>query len=623
MRTRVVALCSVLVMVGAACTSSDESAESTTQPFVESTTTTTAAPTTSTTIPQSEVRRISDAITASMLALQPELVTDLGAGEIIGLDANYLLNDLSLGGLWDLAEAAEDGLDDLAALQTDDLTDAEQLSVEILRWYLEDQVAMAAFADYENPVNYITGAHASFPEFMADVHPLATERDAEDYVDRLAAYPSQIRDLINRLEAAEAIGIVPADVSLGIARWQIGNTIAGGDGASHPIVTDFQDRVAAMPDENASWAAGIGGRAAAVVEDLVVPALEDLDEVVRAIDGRSNAESGVTYLPGGDEYYAAVLRHFLSIDMTPEEVHQLGLEQVDRVVADLVLELDALGYDASGNFALAMREVAADAGSMPTTTSSEREAVLQRTVATIEAADTVFSEQFTVRPTTALDVVRPRPGREGGSGAYYRSPPMDGTRNGLYYLSLGGSEFRTLTMDTTTYHEGIPGHHFQLAVQRSLTDLPLHQRVFDFTGYAEGWALYAERIAYEAGLYDDDPLGNIGRLQMELLRAARMVVDTGIHWAGWSRNDAVDYMLNLGFDRGRAEGEVDRYVVWPGQAPAYMVGMLEILRLRDQAAAELGDSFDIVGFHDALLSQGSVPVGLLGDVVELWIESVG
>jgi len=156
-----------------------------------------------------------------------------------------------------------------------------------------------------------------------------------------------------------------------------------------------------------------------------------------------------------------------------------------------------------------------------------------------------------------------------------------------------------------------------------LTGLPLHQRVFDFTGYAEGWALYAERLAYEAGLYDDDPLGDVGRLRMELLRAARMVVDTGIHWEGWSRNEAVDYMLDLGFDRGRVEAEVDRYIVWPGQAPAYMVGMLEILRLRDKAETELGERFDLVGFHDALLSQGSVPVALLEDVVDMWIESVG
>jgi uncharacterized protein (DUF885 family) len=624
MRMRVLALCGALMLMISSCSSSTEqtAASSTTAAPMAIPSDATGEDVTTTTAPVSELRRIVDEITTSMLVLQPELVTDLGAGEVIGFDANSRLDDLSTRGRQSLADTAAEGLAALATLEGSDLSRADELSVEILRWYLEDQVTMARFAQYENPVNYITGAPANFAEFMADVHPIQSEQDAEDYVERLIAFPKQVQDLIDRIGEAEESGIVPAATSLSIARWQIQNAMGAGDGASNLLVTDFQDRVEALPDENPAWAAGIGARAAAVVEDLIVPALDDLDNAVRRLDGRSNAESGMTYVPGGDEYYAAVLRHFLTIDMTPEEVHQVGLGQVDRIVAELTTELDMAGYDASGNFALAMRQVAADAGSMPTTTGTERDLVLQRTITTLEKAADVFDEEFTVRPVTELDVVRPRPGREGGSGAYYRSPPIDGSRNGIYYLSLGGPEFPILTMDTTSYHEGIPGHHFQLGVQRSLDALPLHQRVFDFTGYAEGWGLYAERLAYEAGLYDGDPLGNIGRLRMELLRAVRMVADTGIHWDGWSRNEAVDYMLDLGFDRGMAESEVDRYIVWPGQAPAYMVGMLEILRLRDRAAAELGDSFDVVGFHDALLSQGSVPVGLLEDVVDQWIDSV-
>jgi uncharacterized protein (DUF885 family) len=259
---------------------------------------------------------------------------------------------------------------------------------------------------------------------------------------------------------------------------------------------------------------------------------------------------------------------------------------------------------------------------MPTTSEAERSAVLERATSTVDTAAAVFGELFSVRPDAVLEVVRPRPGREGGTGAYYRSPPVDGSRPGVYYLSLGGTEFAMLTMDTTTYHEAIPGHHFQLSVQRSLDELPIHQRVFDFTGYAEGWALYAERLAAEAGLYADDPMGNIGRLQMELLRAARMVADTGIHWDGWSRSQAIDYMMSLGFGQDRATAEVDRYIVWPGQAPAYMVGMLEILRLRAEAESQLGDRFDLVGFHDALLSRGSVPLALLGDVMAAWVADV-
>jgi len=623
MRTRISLVCAALLTMAAACTSTTEPA--TTLPVETTTSTVPSAElmtTVTTTAPVSEFHAAVDAITASLLALQPELVTDVGAGPAIGFNANYLLEDLSFDGRRDLADAALDGLARLDELEVRGLTAEEQLSLEILRWYLDDIVAMDAYVLYDNPVNFITGSHANFPEFMADVHPIASEQDAEDYLDRLTAYPAQLEDLAERLETAAAEGIVPADGSLGIARWQVQNTIGSGDGDAHPLVTEMRERIAAMPDENANWAAGIGGQAAAVLENRIVPALEDLDDAIRAIDGRSNQEAGVMHLPGGDEYYAAVLRHYLSVDMSPEEVHQVCLEQVDRAMAEMTAALDDLGYDASSDFARAVRAAAGDAGAMPTTNGTEREAVLARTVATIDEASAVFENMFTVKPAADLEVVRPRPGREGGSGAYYRSPPIDGSRTGLYYLSLGGQEFATLTMDTTTYHEGIPGHHFQLGVQRALEDVPLHQRVFDFTGYAEGWALYAERIAFEVGLHDDDPLGNVGRLRMELLRASRMVVDTGIHWGGWSRNDAVDYMLALGFDRRLVEAEVDRYIVWPGQAPAYMVGMLEILRLRDEAQATLGDDFDLVGFHDALLSQGSVPVALLEEVVDQWIESV-
>jgi uncharacterized protein (DUF885 family) len=617
-----VLLCA-LVLFGAGCSSANDAVATTfsDSPATETTTSAgTTAPTT--TEPASDFQRTADAITTSLLVLQPELVTELGAGLVIGFDADYQLNDLSLRGAEELAEAARDGLAILDGLQLESLTPYERVSAEVLRWYLEDQVTMAGYVAFDNPVNFITGAHSNFPEFMADVHPITTEQDAENYVERLNGYPEQIRDLIQRLEEAESQGIVPTDGSLAIARWQIQNNMGTGDVENHPLVLDLRDRVAALPDEERAWAAGIGARAEAIVDKLIVPALEELDQAVRRIDGRSNAEAGLTYVPGGDEYYAAVLKHYISIDLSPEEVHLLGESQVERAMAEMTACLDELGYDAGGNFARAIRAAADDAGAMPTTNQTERMAVLDRTTATIAAAKAAFADLFTVRPIADLDVVRPRPGREGGSGAYYRSPPLDGSRNGLYYLSLGGSEFGVLTMDTTTYHEGIPGHHFQLGVQRALTDLPLHQRVFDFTGYAEGWALYAERLASEAGLYDDDPLGDLGRLRMELLRAARMVVDTGIHWEGWSRNEAVDYMLDLGFDRGRVEAEVDRYIVWPGQAPAYMVGMLEILRLRDKAETELGERFDLVGFHDALLSQGSVPVALLEDVVDMWVESI-
>ncbi len=459
-------------------------------------------------------------------------------------------------------------------------------------------------------------------EFMADVHPLSSEQDAEDYVARLIGFRAQVMDLIEAVEQLGESGLVPSERSLGIARWQIGNFLGDGNAANHPLVVDLKDRVAGLEEVDGESAAAIGARAEIAVGDLF-PVMADLDAAVGRLDGLPDQAPGLTHLPGGDEYYAAVLRHHLGISLSPQEVHEDGLEQVERLRVEMARLLSELGYNVEQGLAAAMRQAASDAGAMPTTSESQRAAVFERTQDTVAEAARAFESLFTVKPAAELQVVRPRPGREGGSGAYYRSPPLDGSRPGIYYLSLGGPEFRVLTMDTTTYHEAIPGHHFQLSVQRESVDLPLHQRAFDFTGYAEGWALYAEQLAANEGLYEDDPLGNVGRLWMEMLRAARMVVDTGIHWDGWSRDEAIRYMTDLGFDSGQATAEVDRYIVWPGQAPAYLVGMLEIQRLAEKAAAELGEDYDVVGFHDALLSHGSVPLELLEDVVELWIAEVG
>ncbi|MDJ0923153.1 MAG: DUF885 domain-containing protein [Acidimicrobiia bacterium] len=569
-----------------------------------------------------DFRSVADGITRKLLLLQPEMVTELGAGGVIDADVNYRLADLSSNGRAALAAEAEAGLAAIDGLDGAGFDDVEWLSAEILRWYLEDIVAMHAHSDFENPVNFITGVHSGFPEFMADVHPIEAEQDAEDYVERLLAWRVQLHDLADALYQTAELGIMPTQRSLVIASYQLGGIIADRDAATHPLVMDLEERAGDLAAVDAAWLADVVGRAEAAVEDLF-PVLEDLDEAVNAVGGRSDRTPGVSNLPGGDEYYAAVLRHHLSIDLPPELVHERGLQEVDRLMGELTVELGQLGYDAESDFGRAMLQVAGDAGAMPTTNESQRAAVLEHTAETVARAEEVFADMFSVKPEADIEVVRPRPGREGGVGAYYRSPPMDGSRPGVYYLSLGGPQFYTLTMDTTTYHEAIPGHHFQLSVQRELGRLPLHQRVFDFTGYAEGWALYAERLAYEAGLYEDDPLGNVGRLQMELLRAARMVADTGIHWAGWSRDEAIEYLTSLGFHADQATPEVDRYIVWPGQAPAYMAGMLEILQLRDEAEARLGNAFVLADFHDVLLSHGSVPLQLLDEVVEMWLEGVG
>jgi uncharacterized protein (DUF885 family) len=569
------------------------------------------------------IRTVTDTITLSLLQHDPELVTDLGAAAVVGVAHQDQLNDASVARTAAMAQVARDGIDQLDGLTMETMAAPDRLSIAILREYLEDAIVLSTFPLHDYPVSFITGAPANFIEFMTDVHPITTEADVKDYVRRLGAFGKQIDQLIAGLEERADAGMVPPQRSLDIARFQIDAAIGHGDAATHELVTDLEARVTALKDIEPAAAKGYVARAEAAVRGMVMPAFERLDRAIRSLDGRSDAESGVWAMPDGDAYYEAILRHHTSLDISPGAVHDLGLAEVERVRSELTAALSELGYEAENDFGAAVRAAAGDAGSYPTTSEQERADVFAEAVELIAAADTALAPQFGLRPSADLVVARPREGREGGAGAYYRPPPIDASRPGTYYLSLGGESIPLLTFPTTTYHEGVPGHHVQLSIQRNLENLPLHQRVFTHTGFVEGWALYAERLAAEAGLYDNDARANLGRLQMELLRAGRMVADTGIHHHRWTRSEAIDYLTELGFDPSQSVAEVDRYIVWPGQGPSYLMGMITILGLRDAAHEALGRRFDVAKFHDAVLGAGSVPLDLLDDVVQQWVDRLG
>ncbi|MGI9586163.1 MAG: DUF885 domain-containing protein, partial [Acidimicrobiia bacterium] len=416
------------------------------------------------------------------------------------------------------------------------------------------------------------------------------------------------------------MGVLPTAIGLSIAEQQTEAMLVPAD--QHPLVADLVERLNVLQGTSADDVEAYRMLAIEAVEQQVLPGYETLLDAIKSTPTRSDATPGATELPDGEDYYATALAHHLSTAMTPAEVHDIGLENVDRIVEEMTTVLTSLGYDvASRGFAWAVGESANDAGYEQLTSDTVRNEILRRTEAEIEEAYGAVASLFLTFPQSPVEVVRPRPSREGAAGAYYRPPPAVGTRSGLYYLALGGEWLQLQTYATTNYHEAIPGHHLQIALQRESAELPLLQRATTFGGYAEGWGLYAERLAYEAGLYADDPHGNVGRLRMELLRASRAVVDTGIHALGWTRDEAIAYMSDLGFSRGWAEQEVDRYIVWPGQAPSYLIGMLEILRLRDLAQETLGPRYDIAEFHNEILRHGSVPVGVLDEVVANYIST--
>ncbi len=567
-----------------------------------------------------EFETLIDEVGRTLLARSPQAATDLGLSEELGLDDGRL-DDLSLEYRSQTAALAEEALARLATVDPASLTADERVTLAVTEWYLQDAVSMHGFADHEYAVNFITGAHANLPEFMADVHPLEDRADAEAFVARLEASGEQLGQVADNLRRSEAAGNLPTERGLGIAAWQMGSQTLSAP--NHPLRADFAERLEDLALDGAEVERLLAQAEVALTEALV-PGYKALQSAVGRAAARSDAQPGVLHHAGGDDYYAAVLQHHLSLPLAPVEAHQLGLAEVERVRTELTAAMAELGVDADTvGFAEAIAAVSATVPMVPLRSDADREALLADTEAFIARTSAAFEDLFTTMPSAALEVRRPRPSREGAAGAYYRPPPASGDRPGIYYLGLAGNVFPMDTYATTNYHEAVPGHHFQLALQRESEELPLLQRAVGFTGYAEGWALYAERLAAEAGLYADDPIGEIGRLRMELLRSARVVADTGIHALGWSRDQAIDYLVSLGVPAGWATSEVDRYIVWPGQAPAYLIGMLEILRLRDEAQARLGEDFDLTGFHDAVLRHGSVPLAVLPLAVSSWVDSVG
>ena len=566
----------------------------------------------------SDFEALIDDIGHTMLARYPQEATDLGLSEALGLD-DRRLDDLSRDYRLETATLAQDALDRLAMVDVEQLTPDERITHATVAWYLDDIVTTTEYMDHQYAFNFITGPHVNLPEFLADIHPLEDLDDAEAYIARLEAVNEQLAQAMQWFQRNEERGNLPTERGTTIASWQAGQLVDAPE--SHVLVEDFAARLAAvdLPDSERER---LIREAEDAVRASVVPAYQGVTRLLYDPSARSDERPGVLHHTGGRSYYPAVLRHHLSMSLSPAKVHEIGLAEVERVRTELSEALNAAGFEVEAlGFAGAVEAASRAAGAVPLRSDADRAVLLADAEAFIADTEAAFGDLFTTLPEAAIEVQRPRAGREGGAGAYYRPPPAEGQRPGIYYLNLGGNAFPLDTYATTNFHEAVPGHHFQLALQRESESLPLLQRATAFTGYAEGWALYAERLAYEAGLYEDDPLGDIGRLRMELLRAARAVADTGIHDLGWSRDEAIAYLVEQGFPEEWAASEVDRYVVWPGQAPAYLIGMLEILRLRDEAQATLGDDFELAEFHDAVLRHGSVPLEVLPSAVAAYVDA--
>lgn len=499
-------------------------------------------------------------------------------------------------------------LDALRRYDRDALTADEQLDYDVYEYFLQDEIERLDFMYHDFRATYMNfGVQHITQRFFTDIHPLDSRQDAENYIARLELVGDKFDQLIDHLERQRNAGIVEPSLSLNIALDQA-SVIASRSTASNPYFARFADSLGQLTDLTDADRDDLLARARAATESGVTPAYRRLRDQLRDLLGNAPPIIGVGQYPRGGEWYAYALRHHSTTDLTPAEVHQLGLDELTRIHAEMRLLFDELGYPQNESLEQLYNRVARDGGVIPAA------AVKPAYELIIADAQSRLGEAFDIFPSAEV-IVLPDP-----SGGFYIAPSFDGTRPGAFYAGTA-SDQSYFSMPSLTYHESVPGHHTQIAIAME-QDVPAFRKIVGFTGFVEGWALYAERLAHELGWYEGDPYGELGRLQFEALRAARLVMDTGIHSLGWSFDDAVRFNReNVGTSLGASRGAAARYSVWPGQATAYLIGMLEILRQRQRAMDALGPRFDLKAFHRAVLSNGAVPLAFLDDVVDRYIAA--
>ena len=474
------------------------------------------------------------------------------------------------------------------------------------------------------PIAPMWGGEVTLPSFMQSQHVVRNEKTARSYLRRLEAMGDKLDGLTTEMQRQAKLGVVLPASLLARSLVLVHDTVEPKP-ADNPLVTTFVTKLAAVKDLDNKVRDELRESAVAALATRVYPAYARMTAALEAQQGAAARQgAGVGRLPDGPAYYAMSLRQWTTTDYSPDKIHELGRAEVERISAEMDALLKAQGM-AGGSVAERMGALAKDPRFLLPNDDAGRKQALERFQTILDEVNARMPEYFRTLPSTKLVVQREQLAAEkGAAGAHYEPAAMDGSRAGQFVVNLRDlGELPTFGMKTLAYHEGIPGHHFQIATAQGIKDVPLIRQQTLYSAYAEGWALYAERLAAEIGMYKDDPWGDLGRLQGELFRAARLVVDSGLHAKGWSREQAIKYMVDTtGMHEAEVTSEVERYMGLPGQACAYKVGQLKILELREKAKAALGPRFDLKQFHAVVLENGAVPLTLLENFVDEWIASV-
>lgn len=497
-----------------------------------------------------------------------------------------------------------------------------QLSYDVLAYFLAIQVEGDRFRHYDFPLNQMYGVQANLPNFMTQVHQVTTEREAARYCDRLEKFPRKFGQVIEGLRLRESKGIIPPRFTVEKVLKQMNEFVAKPP-KDNSLYSSFKEKLEKIPAGrmDAGKRQQLLARAEGDIEKQVYPAYRQAIDYFTALLPKAQGNYGAWHLPDGDAFYAWCVRMHTTTQMTPNQLHEIGLSEVTRISSEMDVILRTRGL-ADGPPGSRVRALASDSSQIYPKTPEGKKAMIDRYQAILDDVNSGLGDAFGVRPKLGV-LVKPVPeySQATAPGAYYQPGSFDGTRPGMFFANMRDpAETPKFAMKTLAYHEGIPGHHFQISIQQEIMGVPFFRRILPFTAYSEGWALYAERLAWELG-FEKDPLDNLGRLRDEMMRAVRLVVDTGIHVKRWTREQAIEYMLEkTGMADGDVISEIERYFVAPGQALAYKAGMLKILELRERAQQALGPRFKLSEFHDQILIQGALPLSLLEQVIAQWIE---
>ena len=533
---------------------------------------------------------------------------------------------LSINTLADGEEDYQDSLKHLSMLKKYDsetLTEVQKVTQKIAIFDTENSIdRFENFRFHSYPFNQISGNHLNLVEFMTDTHPVRNYREASDYIKRVRLIDESMKSDLLWLEEQKKLGIFAPQFVFDHVIRQLNELLSYTDD-ENPLMQVFIRKVSELEISSEKKEA-LFDELSAVIKSDVKPGYELILQFMESNYTNANPHHGAWSQPNGDAYYVSRLRSYTTTDYTAEEIHQIGLSEVERISNRMKEIFMMLGYEVNKPIGEMMNDLNENPEFLYADTPDRKEIVIadyNQMVKEAEEDVRPYFERFPISPVEVRAV--PEYSEKTAAGGYYQAPSLDGSRPGVFYANLYDiKQTPTFGMRTLTFHEAVPGHHFQIALNQENEKLTLYRKMgYRTSAFTEGWALYSEQLAVEAGmtknLYDE-----LGVLQSEMFRANRLVVDTGMHFKRWTREEAMEYMKKTtGMSDTEVRVEIERYIVWPGQATSYKMGMLKILELREKAKKALGEKFDIRKFHTVVLDQGIVPLFVLEDIIDEWIMS--